>query len=116
MQATTKRGVKAEDHAIIWTREHARDQPPKEIPREAKLPLRPVEVLPRTPRDKLEKESRLNYAKIYTIEHNVKVVFIGDVAISSQHNFVADHDATWARRSAPAQPAYPPTSLSSSRY
>jgi hypothetical protein len=109
MQATTKRGVKAEDHAIIWTREHARDQPPREISREAKLVLRPVEVIPRTPRDKLQKESRLNYAKIYTIEHNVKVVFIGDVAPSSQHNFVADHDATWARRSAYPPKSYPPT-------
>ncbi|KAE9367990.1 hypothetical protein N431DRAFT_349142 [Stipitochalara longipes BDJ] len=116
MQATTKQGVKAEDHAIIWTRAPTQDQPPREIPREPKLTFLPVEVDPRTPRDKLEKESRLNYAKIYTIEHNVKVVFIGDVARSSLHNFVADHDATWARRSDPTQQAYPPTRFSGSRY
>ncbi|KAN0102590.1 hypothetical protein V8E51_010903 [Hyaloscypha variabilis] len=109
MQATTKRGVKAEDHAIIWTSEYKGDKPPTEISGEAKLVLRPVEVIPRTPRDKLAKESRLNYAKIYTIEHNVKVVFIGHVAPSSQRNFVADHDVTWDRRSAYPQKSYPPT-------
>jgi len=50
------------------------------------------------PRDTLVPESRINYAKIYTVEHNVKVAFIGDIAPASQHIFVTDHDMVWAKR------------------
>jgi hypothetical protein len=88
--ATMKHGVKREDHAIIYTG----DKRPKKIKGE-KLQLHPIQVIPRTPRDKLEEESRINYAKIYTVEHNVKVLFIGRVAPSSQYHLHNDFDATW---------------------
>jgi len=65
---------------------------------EAELPLRPIRVIPRTPRDKLEKESRINYAKIYTVEHNVKVHFIGHVDPKFHNKLVADFDATWMKK------------------
>ncbi len=60
--------------------------------------MRPIRVIPKTPRDKLEKESRINYAKIYTVEHNVKVLFIGQIAQDSQHALVADFDAVWMNK------------------
>jgi hypothetical protein len=86
--------VKQDDHAIIYTGEN----PPREIQGEDPLTLRPIRVIPKTPRDKLEKESRINYAKIYTVEHNVKVHFIGEVAKSSQHRLIADFDAAWMKK------------------
>lgn len=42
----------------------------------------------RTPQDKLNAASRLNYAKIYTVEHNVKVLFIGKIASEHVHRLV----------------------------
>jgi hypothetical protein len=92
-QATTKSGVKSEDHAIIYTGV----KPPREIDGEEKLRLHPIQVIPRTPRDKLEKESRINYRKIYTVEHNVKVYFMGHVAPSSQDHLYTDFDTTWMK-------------------
>jgi hypothetical protein len=107
--------VKRDDHAIIYTGPN----PPREVEGEAPLRLRPIQVIPKTPRDKLEKESRINYAKIYTVEHNVKVHFIGHVAPSSQHKLVADFDATWMkkRQMNPAPPEYPASNtVDSSQY
>lgn len=86
--------MKPEDHAIVYTG----DKPPKELQDEPRLHLRPIQVKPKTPRDKLEVQSRINYAKIYTVEHNVKVQFIGEVARSSQNKFIADFDATWMKK------------------
>jgi hypothetical protein len=83
--------VKPEHHAIIYTG----NEPPREIDKEEKLRCSPIQVIPRTPRDKLEMESRINYAKVYNVELNVKVQFIGHVAQSSQHKLNADFDATW---------------------
>jgi hypothetical protein len=37
--------------------------------------------------------SRLNYAKVYTIEHNVKVCFVGRI----HKNSMGEFDATYAR-------------------
>jgi len=93
-QATKKWGVKRDDHAIIYTG----DNPPRELNGEPPLKLRPIRVIGKTPRDKLEEESRINYAKVYTVEHNVKVHFIGSIAPSSQHRLVADFDATWVKK------------------
>lgn len=83
-----------EEHAIIYTG----DRPPKPIEGEEAPPNRPIQVVSKTHRDKLDKASRVNYAKIYTVEHNVKVQFIGRIAESDRFRFNADFDATWARK------------------
>jgi hypothetical protein len=54
--------------------------------------------VPATARDKLERESRINYTKIYTVEHNVKVVFIGHVDPASQQRLANDFDSTWMKK------------------
>ena len=84
-----KGGVDHADHAVIYTGLH----PPKLVEGEPPLLLRPVRVIPKTPRDKLEKESHINYGKIYTVEHYVKVHFTGQIADSDHYKFVADSDA-----------------------
>jgi len=86
--------VKREDHAIIYTK----DRPPTLLQGEMDLDKDPIEVEPKTPRDTLEVGSRINYAKIYTVEHNVKVHFVGRIAPDSQRRFISDYDATCTRK------------------
>lgn len=85
-QGTAKSGVKAEYHAIIYTSY----KPPKELDREPKLLKRPVRAVTEQKSERLRPESRVNYSKIYTVEHNVKVVFIGKIHKDSEATFFAD--------------------------
>lgn len=78
-RGTTKGGVRADDHAIIFT-----EQQPVLIPGETKLSKHAIRVKPYSPQYKLEVASRLNYAKVYTVEYNVKVWFIGEVSKDSE--------------------------------
>jgi len=47
----------------------------------------PIAVIPARPDLKLHLKSRINFDKIYSIEHNVKVMNVGKVADESLHNF-----------------------------
>lgn len=49
-----------------------------------------IRVVLFNPRDKLDATSRINYAKVYTIEYNVKVHFIGRVDPSHKHRILGD--------------------------
>ncbi|KAH9213681.1 hypothetical protein DL95DRAFT_524341 [Leptodontidium sp. 2 PMI_412] len=91
--ATLKNGVKADDHAIVYM-----DDPvPDPLPGES-LSLKPIKLKAKSPRHKLKPQSRINYAKIYTVEHNVKVLFIGEVSKSSRRTFMTDFDQVWANK------------------
>lgn len=83
-QGTAKPGVKAEYHAIIYSSEKA----PKELEKEPKLYKKPIRAVLKN--EKLRPESRVNYSKIYTVEHNVKVVFIGKIHKESELTFFTD--------------------------
>jgi hypothetical protein len=50
-------------------------------------------MVPKYPNLKLDAASRLNYAKIYTIEYNVKVRFIGRIHPDSFWQVAADYNA-----------------------
>lgn len=82
-RATTKPGVKPDDHAIIHTTSTA----PQELPNEQKLRKKPVRVNNFSEKDKLAPESRVNYSKLYTIEHNFRVSFIGKIHEDSKAIF-----------------------------
>lgn len=84
-------GINSDD-AIIYSGKTA----PKPLPGEPELLRSPIQIIPKSPHDKLEIESRVNYAKIYTVEHNVKVRFIGHVAPASLKIFMRDFDDTWS--------------------
>jgi hypothetical protein len=87
-QGTNKNGVRANHHAIIYT-----EQPNMMYGEgERGLTRRPIRVIPSEPQHKLDPASRLNYAKIYTVEHNVKVWFIGKLAPESQEPVVTDYN------------------------
>lgn len=90
-QATTKGGINRYDHAIVYMN----NAKPKRLKDESKLSKNAIQVISKNPRDKLEVDSRVNYGKIYTVEHNVKVLFIGKLAEESERTFMTDFDATW---------------------
>ncbi|KAL7795035.1 hypothetical protein V8C37DRAFT_375339 [Trichoderma ceciliae] len=73
-----KKGVKADKHGII----HERGSKPRLLDKEPKLGFPPVRVEMKEEGEKLSKESRVNYSKLVTVEHNVKVFFIGSILYS----------------------------------
>jgi hypothetical protein len=85
-KGTNKKGVKAENHAIIYTGETA----PKPLEGEEGIHFRPVRVEMNSAREKLAPESRVNYDKTYTVEHNIKVCFIGRIHEDSEATFFED--------------------------
>lgn len=85
-QGCGKRGVQALDHAIIHTSQ------PVYVDGEPDLTKLPILVEPINPQHRLDPASRLNYAKVYTIEFNVKVWFIGKIAKDSEWKVVAAYN------------------------
>ncbi|KAL3424947.1 hypothetical protein PVAG01_04228 [Phlyctema vagabunda] len=83
-RATNKSGVHASDHALIYSSSKA-----PRLQRGEVLEKRPIRVKTKSDNHKLDPNSRLNYAKLYTVEHNVKVVFIGAV-MDEYHQLVRD--------------------------
>ena len=85
-----KNGVHAEVHTIVHTTKE-----PKYLAGEWEKGMTKgaIRIEPATPRDKLEPQSRLNYAKVYTVECNVKVCFIGKVHVDFRQQIVADYNS-----------------------
>ena len=77
-QGVLKRGVCPEDHAVVYS---SKRRGPYMLEDEKRLMTKhPIRVEVIKDAHKMDPLSRLNYAKLYTIEHNVKVLFIGKVA------------------------------------
>jgi hypothetical protein len=89
-QGVLKPGVHPEDHAVVYS---SKKQGPYLLEREeglmTKKPIR-IEVINES--HKLDPLSRLNYAKLYTIEHNVKVFFIGRIAKNNERDFIVAYN------------------------
>jgi hypothetical protein len=79
-QACAKPQVVKWQHAIIYT---GRDEPaaqPGEQPKQGEYSMMlAIRVSPKSRMEKLDPLSRINFGKIYTVEHNVKVYDFGDV-------------------------------------
>ena len=84
-QGTNKPGVKAEYHAMIYTGREI----PSPLPGE-QLVKRAVRMEPSSPEEILDPKSRVNYAKVYTIEHNIRVRFVGKIHDDSRATFDTD--------------------------
>jgi hypothetical protein len=82
-QGVTKPGLTREDmwaHSII----HMTDTQPFCLPEEEKSLVKKAIAVEKAAEDqKLDPMSRLNYRKVYTIEHNVKVMNVGRVTRDS---------------------------------
>ncbi|KAI5458429.1 hypothetical protein BGZ63DRAFT_426831 [Mariannaea sp. PMI_226] len=74
-KACNKRGVKPEKHGIVYERGHKA----RLLAGEPKLGFPSVKIQMTEDGEKLSKESRVNYSKLVTVEHNVKVLFIGRI-------------------------------------
>jgi hypothetical protein len=48
-------------------------------------------MIPDTPRLKLDPAARMNYAKVYTLEHNVKLHFVGRIAPKYEQQVILDY-------------------------
>ncbi|RFU31079.1 hypothetical protein B7463_g5257, partial [Scytalidium lignicola] len=75
-RGTAKPGVKPELHSQVYSSKHVPGLLKGETPGALQSPIR---IKVDSDKNKLDEASRLNYSKIYTVEHNVKVVFIGEV-------------------------------------
>ncbi|KAI1164336.1 hypothetical protein F5B18DRAFT_650815 [Nemania serpens] len=70
-----KKGVRPSKHGIVFEV----GQNPRQLRNEPDLGFDPVPLDIYAEGEKLAKESRVNYSKLVTIEHNVKVFFIGRI-------------------------------------
>ncbi|PMD67526.1 uncharacterized protein K444DRAFT_494050, partial [Hyaloscypha bicolor E] len=71
-QGTRKAGAQALHHAVIYSGKEVVDKGENLIKKAVRVEMS-------SPREKLDSASRINYARVYTIEYNVKVLFIGRV-------------------------------------
>ena len=74
-QATLKPGVKASEHSIIFTGDRNTSAPEPQAGE--KLTRKPIRIQKRQGSEALSATSRLNFGKIYTVEHHAKVVDLG---------------------------------------
>ncbi|KAI1768715.1 hypothetical protein GGR53DRAFT_462102 [Hypoxylon sp. FL1150] len=78
----SKKGVRPSKHGIIYMA----GTKPRLMKNEPELGFSPVALHVYADGEKLAKESRVNYSKLVTIEHNVKVFFIGSITGSDFEN------------------------------
>jgi hypothetical protein len=85
-QGVLKYGVHPEHHAVVYSSE--REGPYLPDREKGLMSNKPIRIEIRDAAHKLDPLSRLNYAKVYTVEHNVKVLFIGKVAKNYEQDFI----------------------------
>lgn len=95
-QGCAKPGVKPKVHGMIYgSNEKKPPKPPKDEPI---LGFPPVRMTIIASGEKLDKTSRVNYSKLVTVEHNLRVFFIGRL---ERHYFTMARDAAdvcWNRK------------------
>ena len=93
-----KKGVRKCEHAIIFTGKnapspHAKERPTRE---ERGLLPQPIRIDSDDPDQKLDATSRIDFGKVYTIEHNVKVCSMGKVNRLSEGPLLLQLKVVWA--------------------
>ncbi|KAK1717271.1 uncharacterized protein CLUP02_09985 [Colletotrichum lupini] len=92
-KACNKRGVKAHKHGMIYSH-----KPHRPLRDEPKLGFPPVRAKITIEGEKLAKESRVNYSKLVTVEHNVKVFFIGYISPDDFEDVEYAVDDCWEKK------------------
>ncbi|KAK3366055.1 hypothetical protein B0T24DRAFT_410831 [Lasiosphaeria ovina] len=90
-RACTKRGVKPQKHGVVYD-VRAR---PRMLEGEPPLGFDPVQLELYYGTESLAKESRVNYSKLVTVEHNIKVFFIGRIVPDDFGAVTAAVDKCW---------------------
>lgn len=86
------------NHAIIHTSREPPEASPQEHPNVAlneRAMLQPVRVVSNRKTDTMESRSRVDFGKIYTVEHNVKVYDFGRVHETQRTFFKAQFNYVW---------------------
>jgi hypothetical protein len=91
-QGVLKNGVHSEDHAVIYSSKT--EGPFLHQLEKGLMAHNPIRIDLKDQSHKLDPLSRLNYAKIYTVEHNVKVLFIGQVAKNYEQDVILAFNET----------------------
>ncbi|KAK3719953.1 hypothetical protein LTR37_004076 [Vermiconidia calcicola] len=94
-QGVTKESVVKGNHAIVYTTKRSPDPLPNEVPQRAgdRHMRTSVRIKPDEKGDQLMNMSRIDYGRVYTIEHNVKAMAFGWVHEESQKDFHYDFRA-----------------------
>ena len=77
-RGTLKPGLNPESHAIIYMSNTF----PRREQEETKMTKEPISIDP-AQGQKLHQMSRINFEKVYTVEHNVKVMNVGNTSSNS---------------------------------
>ncbi|KAL6863229.1 hypothetical protein ACO1O0_003474 [Amphichorda felina] len=92
-RACAKSGVKPHKHGII----HDERRKPKTVPGEPNLGYQAVRARIYEGTETLAKESRVNYSKSSTIEHNLPIWFIGEVVPEDWRIVKRAYDKCWEK-------------------
>lgn len=74
-QGCRKNGVKAHKHGIVYEQGNS----PTALRREPRLGFDPICMQMTAANEHISEHSRVNYSKLVTVEHNVKVFFVGRI-------------------------------------
>lgn len=95
-RGVSKPGVEKHHHAIIFTGKKEPKAKPEESPRQGEYGMRSsIKAKANHQGDKMDPMSRLNFAKIHTVEHNVKVYDFGKVDDADLHKLTSTFRLVW---------------------
>lgn len=96
-RGVSHQGVVKSDHTVIFTGKDPPQLHPDEHPKQQELGMRPeyIRVKTRSLTDKLSPSSRLNYGKIYTIQHSAPVKAFGRVADNCLGRLESNFRSVW---------------------
>ncbi|KAF1816356.1 hypothetical protein P152DRAFT_120517 [Eremomyces bilateralis CBS 781.70] len=94
-RGVSKPSVNKSHHCIAFTSQKAPEEHPSEAPSawDTGGMRKPIRIITRSKTESLVIMSRLNYAKVYTVEHNVKSYDFGNVAEGYLHRLSASFKA-----------------------
>ena len=100
-----KPGVNKSEHSVIHTTKNPPEPLPAELPLRGEDGMRPhaIKVDSDDPIDKLDALSRLDYGKVHTIQHNIKVKAFGKVNPKSMFALINQFGNVWRTLPAPGQ-------------
>ncbi|KAI1089103.1 hypothetical protein F5B19DRAFT_468778 [Rostrohypoxylon terebratum] len=94
----TKAGVNPKTHGIIYSvSDGTKEREPRLLKGEPELGFPSVKIDGYLDDDPLPKESRVNYAKFITIEHNTKIFFIGFISFLDFKKVVRATNECWEK-------------------
>ncbi|KAK3656385.1 hypothetical protein LTR56_003087 [Elasticomyces elasticus] len=97
-RGVSKVGTKKSEHSIIHTGRLPPQPTPGERPSRGEdgMRSRAIRVVPDGPDNQLDAMSRLDYAKVHTIQHNIKVAPVGIVHPDSRAALVSQFQEVWS--------------------